>query len=1029
MERMAYVWMCILNMLAQNTQRMVLILCASTLSLSLYGLIDPKVLSTYGRRQVEPMLINARRLQRLDVVKQLEERLKQIEIEESRPTIPPEGATGPGEWRWLPRKEGQGEWAWLAPGYTIGKSGQFGSGGRGPTTGATGAEGEVSEGAEELPAVEIIEEGSIPGTVPPPPSTGGPPPPPGGPPAGGPPISGGGGISLGELTPKKKIMVRDRFKPALTDEELKNVSDKKWSEKEKIESDKLFRDVLVEIAKEVFVKPAGEKQRVTVEKASLTDTPFKAYLFYIKEMLIAKLGSNEKFKPRVQLYALIGEDDTPGDLFASIEKSLTYKSNEPLSAFLDRVRTEHFFTDAVRQFIALFASCVFDQNKFTELFDSDGKLFVANIVVTQRSVVSSPNLIQIIESQSTVLELFEQWIDQVRTAYQVDATFSNVSEVLALMYAFRDAINLLRLNPQFLKFQPLLGKEMIEAAKKLNNPVAQMQAIPLLDTLFSFEIPFFGAKPNIQSFFDSCKSQLFFTKETNLEYIITKDDTPILQILFSTYGKLLTTKRLAIIDPYELINSRLQQAKTIKDVSTAITALKGAVDQPSRIKRIFDELQRVDFEPNSDAIVEELQVIVGVKDLRFEKNLRKVLEKYRADKQNAKKALTILTEAKKLYQKTNKPVGQFIVAEFTKNIANKREFSDIERTALSFKKIFETVLGADTVKKVVTVEELYKWIEPYGLLMSILKKFPDEAKPLESEKQLQLLLDSLEALNTGTVPVREYVSPINPNSGIIKSGAYKGNLTEVIASILQYDFKAMKEQVAQLVAQAGVGAEKTTEFNTIVDNAVQFLIMIVFDQIVKQLIELNKATGSILIDGMPLFQGSLAEQKENLQAYRILEKAFIPLLEYLYPKDILADPGKLDAEKVQNIINKIKSSVLLEVEKMSLGKERLKKVLNEYFSKLADNLKSIIESKKPTTDEVVVIDTGTPSFSGVPLPPSSGPPPPGGFRSGPPPPPTGGPPPPGGIPVPPASGPPVKTSGKVLSSGSLTEGLSKFKKD
>lgn len=1038
-----------------------LLVFLSIFCFSLKAAIDQKMLERMNRKQIESFLVQARKnKEEASIIKWLEERLAYLIALESRPKMAPEGVFGPGEWVWRPLGAGTGTWQWAS------------EKGRGvPGTRPGGAAGEIPAN-EQVGAPE--EERNVEQ-----------------PPAGEEQQGEAPGETEKKEVEKKIILVKDRILPFLTIQEMKSLT-----EAEKKVSDQIFIEALMTLAAQVFVKPAGEKQRVTVGKSSFNGTPFDAYCFYMKEILIG-VGADEAFKSREQLYAIIGEEESPGELFASIEKSLAKKDDESLASFLDRIRRAEFFGQAVSQFLALCAACCFDQDAFITNFGPFMPVLLTNIGVCQRPVVRNVNMTEIVESRIAVVEMFAAWMESLRTWVSTTDNGLNNPNLWNRDFVgeLRSNINILRLDPLFLKFEGLLGTSAQEAAEKARSDIEKMKALPLLYQLYfvGYIQTFFGSNPSIATFLDTCKYQLFFTAETNLEEAIRGtltikrneldtlienvetiiqdnrdtlagelvdtlesaivnaqesltvdsdaaqvqkvvdafiktvrarakeyhevslftgvksreaiDDYQILRSLFIHYGKQLLEKRRASVDPYELVKTRLEKAKDIKAIVSVVAILEKVVDQKNRLEIIKQELNRTDFEPNADVIIAQFKALFGKEQLAFEDNLKFVIAEYRKKQAKSKVIRDILERAVLLYIQTDKPVGSFIFQEFKqaekqKKIPVPAKLSSVERTPAMVKTVFDGALGAVVVKTIASVDDFYKMIEPYGLLMTVLKQWVEKAGALEPKDRNKLIFSSLNALNNGVVVVSEdYVPAIVPNANYVKSGAYKGKLTQIIADLTQEQLKEFEEHVRALVAQAGVGAENKQEGKRILKEFVELFARTSFDLLITQLSELNAGSGLVEIPGLPL-TGSVAQQRQNLIAYAVFKLLFSELLSYVRPQGESIDPATLDIAKISELTKRLPEEVerLVDMEDRlsSEIRARVKKPLVNFMTTLVDRFTAIVQALAGVSPVSV-----SPAGPGAvvpgeipPPPPGKGPPggPPGG-ASGPPPPPTGSPPP------------------------------------
>lgn len=814
--------------------------------------------------------------------------------------------------------------------------------------------------------------------------------------------------------PPKPKSLPERFLPILTDAQLQALT-----EQEKELSDTLFIQQINYIIEEVFFAP--DKRSVgkgLYSKKDITDME-QAYLYFIQETFVdgdarskrsvAGLAKEESFKKRGKLLAFLQELPTV---------VATHKAN----LFVN-------FDAVVDSIGALVKVCVFD----AALITNDAlETLIANIGVTQKNV-RNPTRLDEIDSDKAVKKILKEWMRLVRE----DKRYEVGEEQLTQDYIekLRVLVNRLRAHPDFMRVERIYGVVAQAKADMVNDPIAKLRAVPLLYLLKTKDESNFK-QPRF--FYSIIAEQLFFDVEEMGKAFESKHEDPAFQaVLTDKISRLLKEK--ASVDTHQFLQEQFASIKKVKDILNTISKLRAAIGRKKELESIEKQLKT--FDPDLDVIIADFKTLTERDELAFEPQLKSVVNKYRTEKVKSVIVVEVLQAAKEEFKRTKQHVGKFLVdlleTKFKErnqsvSFSMKRSLKGIQRKADTIRSLLGTMVGGQNVlTKYVTREELRKWIEPYGLLMTVLYKYPMEAKGLDPTERPGMLRESLEAMDDGRVKAEaNYVGVIKEEASTINAGVYKGKLKGMLAALADFDLEKFFELVESFVEKAGfitfVKAETgTPNYNGIVADAKAFLVNSLLQEIINTIKALNNATGERVIEGIP---------QKKTSVYRAMKNIFNELIELLEPDGAVADLTILEKENITQAFDavrnkfRIDTKVAIKDRAQDLYSDKFKVFLKEieaFLGKMQEQILMLKEVAQPTTADST--DSGTWTGGGPPPAPTDGPPPPGG---GAPPLPFGGPPLPGGSgPPAPKVGPPVPKPEDKKARSALFGDIEKLRKD
>lgn len=857
----------------------------------------------------------------------------------------------------------------------------------------------------------------------------------------GPPTyqSGTGGLpGSAPITPEKpvlpkKLTIKERIlknRSLLTQEEIAGLL-----QVQKDASDNVIFDAIKTIAHEVYVRPENDQRtEVQVGRTKKTfDTPFEAYRWFILETLIQDVGMNDAFKKHAALLELIGEkEEEPGGLSNYIN-SLKKGYDERLESFLrniDKKMEQH-----VGELVALFLKLSFrTERQFSDKLFADLEAIIVNVAISQRPSVAKkkikvrddykefddPTPAQKIFNQSRALDLIKRLVEELGRA---DSKISDADQPLTdskgrfMIEWLREKINLLRLDPDFYRFDKLSGSALREIAAGQAG-IEQMKNVPLIDLLDLYDekyLSFFARPFNIlfaimnQLFFDYNDGEETLSKYINqhAEMLFKNLDEAKLQgwkeetlkeIVYNTnsykkmvedyYQKLRTLiiDRKKAVDPYEALNKPLQDALQYEDIEKALFFLKkvaGTTDRNIIINEIIKELKTPKelFKPNADEIIAKLKKLTNNQNPEFESNIRKKIKSYIDKNKNAAIVVTILKEA---IDSNKKPLVPWLIQELEKNNISitkySKNFKGVTRTPKDVYSALGSLAGRTNVSKIIKDKNFYSLVAPYGLLMMILKEWPDEQKEKTAGQRIQILYDSLNLLDSADIRVprgsdaKKYMTFFGQHLELLHDvRAYTGKVGELRDAIMKYHFKDTREKLKSFVDKADVGVSQDPEFSIIIDTFYRAYTQVSIEYFIDQLQKLDKGQAEQELSCMPIV--------ENINTYVVMKDVFKPLLE-LIVKD--GKPIKLDDIDI-SALQKELVDIFKGLEEKIKKKVSGEKIRNENMGCIRVFVENMISTLQIMKEEVPK-ESEQPSSSifpsgGPPPAPGGGPPPvPGGSR-------------------------------------------------
>lgn len=657
----------------------------------------------------------------------------------------------------------------------------------------------------------------------------------------------------------------------LTEKELAALSPE-----EKRASDRVFTEALLALAKSFDA--------------------FEKYKRDIKAALSTIVEKNEQFKKRQELTTVI----TSLDKF--ITDNLTYSKNLQVNSALEGMSK-------------LIAPCVFDAQAFTQNMGVYLPILVVNIAASQRTTIETPNNAQAIASDGQAHDIIEEIIkavseDQGYKAFEI--AFKKAAEeqkakalenkapkteekpikaTLSKDYfmELHAKINLLRLQPTFLKFVPL-----IKRLKDVADPVAKLQTTPVLFLLLATD----SAVLNPRLIQGALSTQLLYSPDTMNDFM-PKESLALRAMIDDHIQRLKTFKKSALDD---FLNDRLAFAKAVRDIVNALEEAKaGAELQGSNAKDLADLVATLKtYSPDAKLLGEKLTAF-GVKS-EILKTILAIVGTYAKEKAVASKAADILKLAQAEFKKTKQPVGFLIIQELEKQQllgANRlQRIKGLGRTPEAVQQAFVGLIGSmDEVNKLAKKEDFYKWIEPYGTLFEILKSAQDKFKEIQkNQEKFDLLIASLTALNDAKIlPNKPYAPAITTAKGLIDTGVFKGKLTNLIQTLQEYSIASADTELATIAGDAS----KLPEFTEFKNELNRNLVAIMHDLLKIDVSKLNAGTAELAIPGLELESVTASTRGRNGAVYTAWAGIFKDLITLLSKDITQLDLAQFDTEKAK----------------------------------------------------------------------------------------------------------------------------------
>jgi hypothetical protein len=831
------------------------------------------------------------------------------------------------------------------------------------------------------------------------------------------------------------------------------------------QSDAAFVRALEHIAYKVF-----KDEKITIgeviNKQDLKKTfnnSFDAYRYFVLYFFAAELGRDPLFKKRQGLRELItGAEDSSWDTY--VEQNLLKKPEMPLDAWLSERYQQASQGILLEKLKKMIKRCFFD-DKLLDALDLTANLIIANFIINQRSTAISPSQAEQVLSDNLIMELLQSMVEKVNN----DAIYKNYKQQVIeyeqklqqykteleelrkkeklneqeqarlealekegppfaptttrldqnYVHELALGINYLRMHPQFLRYQGLVGN----LDEEQEGGVAGMGKAPFFNMLRS-ELPKRGLVAKIIQ-------DLLFRKD------LISSGSPIFEMLnvIEKDHNARLKKIVVQLDIADLIKSRfLESVKevTVGDLISFFQSSKlvqAASNEQKEVLRQLVELLQSQEQDKPD-VQEVINLVVDMikKPTMPEAegdDLDKVQEAIRiiiADYKLLKNLLLRVKEAHEKGEDANALLSNDLrTLKFSTKRFNdiKNRYYDLKRTPkrayelvsgiIGNKKLFNTLLG------IVNENEFYTIVKPYGLLMELLEKYPEEAKNLPLAKdQVALLINSLISLNEGIINKKlTLVSIIKTEENLVeKYAVYKGRITPIIDALKAYDLKKAREALDQFMKnvtatdQTGKSWTELQKYKSLVTKAWDTFLVASISMLIAELKTLNEGNGSDEIPGISLYVDDFALQVQYAKLYKGLRGLFESWVA-LFGKDPITtvEDAKqrmrsLDIAKLEALKDEFSGELDRVLEQIQSTDASMRQKIYDYVTHLIERVKMIKNS--------IVVSIPSPGIGAPPPPPGFGgppvPPPPPSIHGAPPPPP----PPPTGLVVPP---PPPGTQG------------------
>lgn len=832
------------------------------------------------------------------------------------------------------------------------------------------------------------------------------------------------------------------------------------------QSDAAFVRALEHIAYKAF-----KDEKITIgeviNKQDLKKTfnnPFDAYRYFVLYYFAAELGRNPLFKKRQGLRELIiGTQDSSWDTY--VEQNLLKKSEVSVGAWLAEKYQQATQGVLLEKLKKMVRPCFFD-DKLLDTLDLTANLIIANFIINQRPTHISASQAEQVLSDNLIMELLQSMVEKVtndsiyRNYKQQVIEYEqklqhykteleelrkkeklNEQEQARLETLEKDGpplaptttrldqnyvhelalgINYLRMHPQFLRYQGLVGN----LDEEQEGGVAGMGKAPFFNMLRT-ELPKRGLVAKIIQ-------DLLFRKD------LISSGSPIFEMLnvIEKDHNARLKKVVVQLDIADLIKNRLlESAKevTVGDLISFFQSSKLVQSASSEQKEVLKQLVELLQSPEQDKpdAQEVINLVVNmIKKTTMQEadgdDLDKVQEAIRtiiADYVLLKNLLIRVKEAHEKGEDSNALLSKELrTLKFSTKRFNdiKNRYYDLKRTPkrayellsgiIGNKKLFNALLG------IVNENEFYTIVKPYGLLMELLEKYPEEAKNLPLAKdQVALLINSLISLNEGIINKKlTLISIIKTEENLVeKYAVYKGRITPIIDALKAYDLKKAREALDQFMKdvtatdQAGKSWTELQKYKSLVTKAWDTFLVASISMLIAELKTLNEGNGSDEIPGISLYIDDFALQVQYAKLYKGLQGLFESWAALLGKdpittvEDAKQRMRSLDITKLEALKDEFSGELDRVLEQIQPTDASMRQKIFDYVIHLIERVKMIKNS--------IVVSMPSPGIGAPPPPPGFGgpppPPPPPGLVVPPPPPP-----PPGiqGAPPPPPPPPPIK---------------------
>jgi hypothetical protein len=788
---------------------------------------------------------------------------------------------------------------------------------------------------------------------------------------------------------------------------------------------------------------------------------FEAYYLYLKDRFIALAGYQETYKKRKELRDLLGSEAGDGSLKKFITEKIQYVDLDSLYAALTKK------SDLLNAWIQLFEPCFFDHDlvKDTQVRRTLETILI-NSIVARRSPEAIARARQITSdelSETLILDLLTEVtkempaqtqdvaqgeqhseheegpnsltdpIKKEKTKSLLNAFFSKAKPsaqsstkektIFSLtkdyVFVLYDRLNRLRVNPRFCKEFDILG---LTAAQQYQAAAAKggvngRLAIPLL-----LWLGFLETTKTARDCRDIALKQLFFDKE-DLEGVL-KDPRVVsaFTALFDFHMQEQKKNRKKI-NVGEFLNKEFPAQKDIRGLRSVLNRLESIVGSSATLtglKGLCDSIniQKDTFLSMLNRIIDEQKGTPVHTDTVGA--VAKIIEDY--NKANEKKSaiIGIITQAKKEYQRTKKPVTKILYDGLM--AANKKlnvmpafkmqdMFFGLSRMPDTFYSLFSSssFIGSGTeLAKIVTKQEFRNYMVAYGLLLDVFK---------QAYRDSALLRNALEAMNQGVVKASERypdaIATSNEMKALINTGLYKGTLQSLITALDRKDVQGMNEALTTFVTADPINplgnTKQRAEFNTLLEDMKSSLAQQSLQKMITSIEVLNSGSGECpesapdcLIPGISLNEKDV--KRHNALFYQGLQNVLTPIVALLKPQGKAITPKQfkeLDIEALKTaftvLVEKTKNLVatpfFTSYWKQKTVPGQLNSEQQEMVKKVQAYADSFVESVMNLQKAVSVTQSPSSNGAGAPVSPGGippAPPMPGGEQGGiplPPPPP------------------------------------------
>lgn len=880
---------------------------------------------------------------------------------------------------------------------------------------------------------------------------GAPPPPPPPPPS----MPGATGPSL--IIPTKKTAAPVVLQSVLTVQELAALSANAMKK-----SDELAVSVLQKIALEIFIGSQAESER---------------YQSFIKDVVRKELGANKEFKMDKAFADMFIEDETgDGDFFVFVKDHLNIQKTS--LATLHAAITEEN-SALVSTFRKLFESFFFDVSEL-QLNAAYIDTLLVNLVVSQRpkpSAMSITSNVKLI-SDSKVLDIFEKLIDdvakqlvsnmpqeqqsqqqaetadvaetmsprermsrlfqkQAKTSEQMQQKKEETKITLSEDYVvwLRQQINFLRLEPQFLHYELLIGSAAREFSASGKGGIDKVSKYPVLETLLNPKARDFDMKKITPAF----RLQLMFS-ENDLEALMTSPDgIEVLSIIGKEHVQHLKNReveRAKRIDAGRFIANKIAGVSDIKGLMRVVSDLedvKGQNDDTSILK-----VQLKSFEPDKPLVIQSFKRLSGAEASFDEAKIIAILDEHIEKSQKKKLAIAVLTAARDQYKESAKkklPQTPNDALFYNGLLSNglvpeaklKEIFNAYDRRAYDIMQLFkyQNILTDQEIQDLLTTKQWYQLTSAYGLITKVVAAVPiapGTQPDAGMERRFEPLLNTLEILSEGSKD-KDVIVPANKKYLKVDSVAvgdfpefklklYVGEkgepkpLGKLIETLKGDNFSGFAQELLAFVKKVNPNVtiesviQKGKRFNQVVTNMIECLVPERFEDIAKNIALLNK--GELVLDQLPAT--TRPEKLRNAAMYELMIGDFGELQKLLSAKgnkalsideirnfkiDIFKD--KIDSVKGVIAEQVVNATTIKYTNKVREEAELLFAMQN-YLNDVSQRVEYLYNASLLKWDAASMSfiagkagAAGATSEGGIPLPPPP-PPMPGGIPTPPPPP-------------------------------------------